>query len=357
MDIFLDESGFTGEDLFNKEQSAMVLASHNYSEEEAKTLKNRFFGTDSLELKHKKLYKTQKGREQILAYLSYVYADSSHVKAYVVHKKFALVGKIVDILIEPTARAHGFDIHERNGHVAFSRVLFYCIPTFGGQWFFENLLSKFQEMIRTKSPKSYTDFFRFVAIRHPNKDLDELLDFIRVAQSMGPNLISESSLDVAVTAAFSIVIGWHENSLEDKVRVIHDKSKAMSRDQKIWDALVDPKNPQMLLNKSKGIAFPLKVTETVLGDSKDWVGLELADILAGANAYRAECILHHHETPYFHELNKIIETPPQGTLQALWPEFNLSEESLRTQGDDVKATLDYMMSVLYEAESKEKKGD
>jgi len=67
MQIFLDESGYTGEDLKNKDQPIFVLASTNLKEQECRAIfKEVFSGIQAEELKHSTLTKKPSGQERIV---------------------------------------------------------------------------------------------------------------------------------------------------------------------------------------------------------------------------------------------------------------------------------------------------
>lgn len=54
--LFMDESGFTGEDLFNSDQPVFVLATVFLPEDECQIVKRKHFGAvHAAELKHSKL--------------------------------------------------------------------------------------------------------------------------------------------------------------------------------------------------------------------------------------------------------------------------------------------------------------
>lgn len=66
--VFLDECGFTGEDLTNEHQPVFVLAGHDLPEEVCLELKQHHFGSvRSAELKHMSLQKRPRQREMVLA--------------------------------------------------------------------------------------------------------------------------------------------------------------------------------------------------------------------------------------------------------------------------------------------------
>ncbi len=63
--VYMDESGFTGEDLLSPEQRIFVHVSTTLSDEECAALNKEYFsGTQGPELKHKNLSKRPKGQRR-----------------------------------------------------------------------------------------------------------------------------------------------------------------------------------------------------------------------------------------------------------------------------------------------------
>jgi hypothetical protein len=66
--IYMDESGFTGEDLLQPEQPVFVHVATSLSDQECAALVNdHFSGVQSRELKHKNLARRQSGQARITA--------------------------------------------------------------------------------------------------------------------------------------------------------------------------------------------------------------------------------------------------------------------------------------------------
>jgi hypothetical protein len=67
--LFLDESGYTGPDLINREQPFFTLASTNIAEADARSLLTSCFGERTREVKFLKLAKSGRGRSQIVEFV------------------------------------------------------------------------------------------------------------------------------------------------------------------------------------------------------------------------------------------------------------------------------------------------
>ena len=99
--IFMDECGNTGEDLFSNDQPVFTLSSLNLTEEECLEIKQRFFGSvKASELKHASLVKRPAQQEMIINFVREMASRSDVVKFSVSHKRFILLTKIVDLIVE-----------------------------------------------------------------------------------------------------------------------------------------------------------------------------------------------------------------------------------------------------------------
>src|SRR5947209_5137779 len=91
--IVLDECGYTGEDLTNREQPVFVIATHLLSEEQCQKMKAEFFPNfTGTELKHSRLQGKRRNEEAILALLKVVLSPAS-VRLIAVHKRYAVILK------------------------------------------------------------------------------------------------------------------------------------------------------------------------------------------------------------------------------------------------------------------------
>ena len=156
--IFLDECGYTGQDLLNREQLFFVLSSLTLPEQECIYLKKEFFEkVQARELKHRNLAKSKSHQQSVLRFVRYMKTRQNSFKITVVHKKYALVCQLVDMIIEPYLYEGGFNLYERGMNIATANIFYHAMPVLSGDGFLEDLLNKFQEMIRHRTDDSYND--------------------------------------------------------------------------------------------------------------------------------------------------------------------------------------------------------
>ena len=348
--IFLDESGYTGSDLFNEVQPVFVIATLNIDEETCANLKQRFFGAvKAKELKHSALCRHPKQQEMVTDFLENLGSNHQIAKMAVAHKRFALVCQSVNLVVEEAAHVSGLDIYHQGFNLALSNALFYVIPALGGHGFFSDLLLRFQNMARQRTPRAYDDFFSFVFQRHEDQQLNQLLDYFRICHHLvGYSLletIPEDALDLGFTLALNRMAEWR-GEISDPIQLVHDISSSMSKQKYIWDALMDPNlRPAEIGYDSRRARFPIAIKRTSFEPSEKWVGLQLADIVAGAMArYRKWlCEGQNQADHYAQQLSSSLADMP---AHLIWPDLKFGPEELGATGEDAENPIDYIVDAI-----------
>ena len=349
--LFLDESGYTGSNVLDKQQPAFVISTIGLSEAECLELKNQFFSEiQASELKHVDIAKRPKGQKMVIEFLNHLTTMPNAFKLGLVHKEYALVGKCVDILTETAAHETGFNIYRQGFNLALTNVLFLVLPTLAGQKFYDRMLSRFQKMVRSRTRGDYESFFDLIRRPHRNKDVDKLLDFLRVYDRViGYREFSETldnnQLDLALTTAVQIMGSWR-SQIEGEIVLYHDISSNMSRQSDVWNALMDPSLPSTEVGYDRRrLTFPIAVKETKFEESKNWAGLQLADVLAGATSRAAEWTINEEDSSdsYGQVLAEFVRAQVGFTI---WPSRGITPEELGTVGVDAEDPINYIMKVI-----------
>ncbi len=347
--IFLDESGYTGQDLLNVTQPIFTLASLNLPESDCIELKNNFFNkVQAAELKYSALSRRPRQQKLILDFLKELSYEPNLVKFVIAHKQYVLVTKMVEILVEPATYEDGLDLYNRGANIALSNLIYYTFPVFGGEAFFQKLLKNFQDMIRSRTKESYKAFFEPLFTQDYPQELDELLTYLRVSHTkFGYNLLEDdSSLDIATSCTLSLMTSWQDYLNED-LTLIHDNSSAMAKDRKIWDILVNPNLPSIEVGYDRRkTQFPIRVVETHPEDSKNWAGLQLADILAGAFSKSARWLYEGQSTD--DDFGKRLAEICGESFDCfpICPQKEFTPEQMGTTDNNAADPLDYIGSLL-----------
>jgi len=287
--IFIDECGYTGEDLFNADQPVFVLASLHLSDECCIALKNKHFSkVKAKELKHSRLSKYQTQQGMVIDFLRDMTKQSDSAGFAIAHKRYVLVTYIVDLIVEPVAYEDGLDFYRDGLNIACSNVLYFVTQTLAGKEFFENMIHNFQLMMRERTYDAYESFFKPFFETHFDEKFDRFLDRIRESRiRYGPSLlrsIPKESLEIAFSLALNLVAEWSK-SITGNFSLVHDKSSNMAKNKKVWDKILHPDaTPKVVGYDRRKMYFPIRVERTDFEDSQDFAGLQLADIMAGAMA-------------------------------------------------------------------------
>ncbi|TET34900.1 MAG: hypothetical protein E3J72_12250 [Planctomycetota bacterium] len=335
--IFGDECGYTGQDLLQPEQPVFVEATIKISEEQSKGYHEEFFSKiQAKELKHKKLSKRPKQQEMVLRFLDSIIKDSVQIDVLIMHKPYALLGKFVDLVVEPIMKITGHDLLSEGENLALTNLLWMVLPVFTSENFFNEFLVNFQKLVRERTPEAYEDFFRPLLSRKYPRQLDILITPVMLSNSLlNTSILSdlEDGLKVMITCYFTLLARWN-NKVDKDITLVLDRSSEVAQDYKTWEALMNPYNkPVSIGTGNRNTTFPMKVKETSLEDSCDWCGLQLADIIAGATTRYAHWILNgqNAEDEYAVKLGELIINNIIEPAWKLWPSDKMTPEEMGTE--------------------------
>lgn len=338
--VWFDESGHTGEDLLNADQPVFALASSNVSREAAEHLAGTHFaGVKAAELKHGALASRERGRRQILAFLT----DALTQGAFAVdiwHKEFTLFTTLVDFWVEEAMRLDGVDLYDRGGNIGLSNLTYMALTTLLHRPLFRQHLLRYQTMMRARTREAYGRFWvPFRALFDVGDDLlrDNLIWFIGAEAKLGLAHLEgfpPGMLNVTQSSLLTHVQHWGKLSSRS-LRVIHDASSALAKDKWAWDAILTTDGPAMEMGYDRRkMRFPMGVEEVRLADSAAHIELQLVDIVAGAMATVARNKIEPGYRPGY--AAQVRAAAPRAFLiGGVWPSQEVEPEALGTTGTNV----------------------
>ena len=166
--------------------------------------------------------------------------------------------------------------------------IYYVFKTIGGSEFFNFVLKRFQALMRNRTIEAYHEFFCLFEEKLPN-EVDELATYFRYWYKFESfdyfKNIPTNDLNISFTNTLNMMATWSKE-LNSSVTLIHDQSSNMSKYRELWDLIMSPNNEAVKIGYDiRTIDFPLKIQNTIFEESKNWAGLQLVDILAGAVTY------------------------------------------------------------------------
>jgi len=345
----MDESGYTGADLLNAEQPIFVVASTTVDDATARQLRDEAFGGVQMpELKHSTLVRTAAGRQRVVNLVRLV-QSTGQFGTFIVHKRFALLTYLVDLWVEPSMEAFGYDLYAQGANIAESNVDFVVMSSIApGE--LNRLLASFQKMMQARDRASYTEFaatLEDIYVRGNSMVKDATRSFMLAVQHLGFGHLAslpERLMNPAHTCAFQTVSHWR-GTTDEPFRVLHDRSSNLARDIWLFEALVNPDVPAALVGRDRRtIRFPLRVERTAFVEAASSVPVQLADVLAGAAAAYATSKVGPRGADYAAELESagLLNT----CIGGIWPSTAVTPEELGTDGPLVCDPLEFMAPLI-----------
>lgn len=280
--FFIDESGYTGYDLLNKQQPFQGAASIQIDEECAERLvKDHFSKNKSKELKHSSLSRRKNNWEALLE-IQRVLLREYMGFTYVCDKKYLLTLMFLDSCIEPFFYERGMNFYENGQNYSLASLLYYTAPTFWGAKNYEEILFLFQRAEKSKTTVAVQ------ALLEKAKSLQgkELAENLIPLAMESPECIKEiknprSNTDATFVVLLSL-ISHIEKHVTSEYEIIHDTSNNLRRYNEIINWYISMETDQEFRQTEiTTLRFPLKLSGVSQRDSRNSYGVQLADILIG----------------------------------------------------------------------------
>ncbi|ANE53750.1 DUF3800 domain-containing protein [Methylomonas sp. DH-1] len=401
--VAFDESGNTGTDLLNFDQPVFVLASCDFTVDEAELLLQKLSNHQTREIKLSRIKRSISGRKQILNFLSDSALEKERVRVFYYHKKFMAVTKIVDILVETLAHRDGIDLYKKGGNIALSNLYYYCIPILCGEDLFNKMLLAFIAMIsrlvknhilatnlairslylvlnQSCSTKYRSDWLQKRVFHQPVREPSDISirNFYVIVSSLYRKCIgteyeqifmpiiasneiveevlnqnSTLALDPAIPALFHLLTEWGEQYAEG-FKILHDDSKPIACEKDMLEALMDLNGPYRKIGYDRRKAeFPIRSDGIEFRDSKTDSRLQVADLISGSCNHWARGLADgRYRDDFWSELNCLGMT--KFSTYPVWPSVAVTPEQLGTQDESGVNAMDAMARYVFERAKKSK---
>ena len=351
-DVYLDEAGYTGSDLVNREQPVYALASTTLPDEVARDLVDRCFGgVRARELKHSVLSRRRRGRGQILCFINALAEHPGTATVTVAHKECVLVGLIVDFWVEPALYLDGINLYERGANIGLVNVTYLTLGALLGIEGRREFLWRFQVMVRDRTVFSYESFWRTVnELCRDHPDFESLFGIFEAANMrLGVKhlwKLPEHLADLGDYGLLQTVSHWRDRTAEPLL-LVHDKAKALVRNKDHWEALLAGSVPPAIVGQDRR-ATRFRIDATLqLADSAAHIQLQLADVVAGATAtlLSSNTGKAPNEPAYVDALREssLLE---RCLIGGVWPSDRVRPEDLETEGPTYGDAAEYMSTVI-----------
>ena len=350
--VVFDESGNTGGDLLNTQQPVFALASICLTRTQAQEFLTPLRTAQTQEVKFSRLRRTHAGRASIVDLLSNQALQDHTPQISIVHKRFMVITKIVDLLVETLAYEDGLDLYKDGANIAMSNLHFFCMPVYCGEGRTRTFLRRFVEMIRRQTPQSVRKFYSFARLLYQNcqdheykRALSPILLSERVVASILANN-NKNSVDPAIPTFFQHCAWWGEQ-LGGPFDTLHDESKPILQEKRSLARFMSRSENVMNIGYDRRkFQFPLRAKTIAFGKSRQDSRLQVADILAGSAVQWALGWLTEEDkrSPFWAEIDGAdIARFVRGHL---WPTTDVSPQALETEYSGGTSAVDAIAEYL-----------
>lgn len=284
--VYLDESGFTGNNLLDEAQPIFIVSAVAISVEEATKLVaevSKEFSLTAKEIKGSKLCGFARGRQAILKLLELL---KGRYRFIAMNKRYAAACKVFEYLVEPTISDCSWFFYQKRFHYFVADAVYYQTKSD-----YKEILTGLATAIRERNPEkmyealdgntgpagkvTVLDLLKELAVN--NREL--IVDEFKTLQGLDQ---ARWVMDLSSTALFSLLCTWAE---EGRPLDVHcDESKPLASAAPSFSARIGAKSEVIEMPfGDKRRLFSLE-KEIALERSDAVPGLQLADAVASAAA-------------------------------------------------------------------------
>jgi hypothetical protein len=294
--IYFDESGNTGRQLADLDQPLFILGSCDFNAEECEQLLGPLRSKQAPEIHFKKLRKSGRGQDRIIELFQSDLVTPERFKAQVFHKRFMLLTKVIDDLLEPFLYYHfDYNLYENGQNISLSNMLFVCLPLAVGEACFNEFLSRYYDMCGEKSEEAVTAFYEYLevmkaAAAQSTLSMERELGMLSMTSAIVHDALDQlpkSTFNPAIPAFFSLCVAWGRQHA--RFDAICDDSEPLERQAEFFTAIADweaqAAEQQVIGFGNAQIELPLKLNSLAFSASHDSDGIQLTDVLTSALSY------------------------------------------------------------------------
>jgi hypothetical protein len=337
----VDESGYTGFDLLNREQRFQGATAIDISDENAaRLIREHFPNLQAAELKYGALARRPSNRQRLFNLQRDVLANHKCV-TYICNKRFLLILMFLDYATEPWYFEHGANFYQDGQNYSMASLLYHTAPVMMGEKNFEGILATFQKAVKEKTREALNELVE--RVRHSNWEG-------ALAEGFGP--IAQASLEClraiatpgvstdAVIVVLESLISRMEVMAAGPYRVEHDRSKNLLQYNALLQRFIDhDEEIEFPQTQIASIRFPLKLSAVTQVDSKDSPAVQLADVLIGGAIEAANVLAGLRQADF--DPVKVMELYRDDQLIHLMPSLDFEEQKKFREGSQAAEVIEY----------------
>ena len=282
--VYLDESGFTGNNLLDNDQPIFVVSAVSIGAVEAAELVAEVveeFQLDALELKGSRLCDFLKGQQAVVKILTSL---AGKFRFVVINKRYAAACKVFEYLIEPTISECGWFFYSQKLNYFVADEIYYRTKTE-----YKEILANLSIAIRKCDPEIAFNTLEALSDSKGEPAVLRLLKEV-VANNRAAILDEFKSLkeldsarwvmDLSSTALFSLLCTWAEQDCPLDVHC--DDSKPLASIVPGLSARIGAKSDMLELPSGDKYKLFVLANAIKLENSSEIPGLQLADVVASS---------------------------------------------------------------------------
>lgn len=286
--IYFDESGQTGTQLRDPQQPYFCVASTDLSEDASREVLLRCFPRQTVgEIKAHNILARTSGRRQFLKFCEALGTQPDRFCIVKIHKRFGVLSKMVDNLVEPFLRANGYDFYKKDYGRKFANSAYFAFDQLLEREVCDVLLDDYNSFARDPSQKTLGVLQRSLheALQRAPHGTELFLDLMSHGADHFDRLHDldafQDSNDIHSTAVVRSMAHWQRHS-HSPFKVVHDESIHFFGNPGGWRHMTDPAMPAQTINVGdKTLTLPISVIETLSAKSHDNTSLQLCALVAG----------------------------------------------------------------------------
>ena len=150
--IYIDESGYTGGDLYNPDQPYFTIASSLIGDDEAAEILRRCFPRyQGAEFKFGNIWKRDTHRNGLRTLAGEIPALADRLFLYVIDKRFSLIVKMFEYLVEPSFTARGYDYYGNGYARRYMNTIHRDLLRFGSEALYDETAKQWDAFARMPS--------------------------------------------------------------------------------------------------------------------------------------------------------------------------------------------------------------
>lgn len=337
--VYIDESGYTGADLLNKDQPFQGASAICISEEEAKDLIEQYFpARKTAELKYGALTRRKSNWSALLG-LQKDLLNNHECISYVCDKRFLLILHFLNYAVEPYYFDRNIDFYEDGQNYSMASLLYYAGDTLLKDNCFRDILILFQNAMKLKTKEAIYDLTQKIK-GSPWQEFPEAFGPLAMDSVSCINaIISEgASTDGAYVVLLSL-ISRLETIMPDEYEITHDESKNLEQYDITLNKMIHHQSSVSFREtKLTKLKFPMKLKGVSRIDSKDSPSVQLADILIGGVMDSAKAITGIKKNQYNSSIANLYR---DNQLIHLLPDLDFDQQKEFRKGSQGCDVIDY----------------